>query len=161
VSIHVQNDAEWAGLRRAMGDPEWAADARLATNEGRAAHAKEIDAQVAAWTAGLEDYDAMHRCQAQGVAAAPVLEASRIFDDPHLRARNFFRRQRQADAGEHEYVGPLWRFPATPVEFYQPPVMFGEHNDYVYREVLGLSDEEIDRLAAAGHIATEYDASVP
>src|SRR3712207_9013294 len=53
------------------------------------------------------------RCQAQGVAAAPVLEASRIFDDPHLRARGFFRRQRQVDAGEHEYVGPLWRFPRS------------------------------------------------
>ena len=38
--------------------------------------------------------------------------------------------------------------------------MFGEHNGYVYREVLGLSDEQIGRLAAAGHIATEYDVSV-
>ena len=161
VSIHVQDDEEWAGLRRAMGEPDWAGDPRFATNEGRAAHADEIDAQIAAWTAGLADYDVMHRCQAEGVAAAPVLEASRIFDDPHLRARGFFRRQHQADAGEHEYVGPLWRFPATPVAFYQPPVMFGEHNDYVYREVLGLDDEEIGRLAAAGHIATEYDASVP
>jgi crotonobetainyl-CoA:carnitine CoA-transferase CaiB-like acyl-CoA transferase len=161
ISIHVQSDDEWAGLRRAMGGLDWAEDPRFATNDGRAAHAAEIDGRIAAWTAGLEDYEVMHRCQAQRVAAAPVLEASRIFDDPHLRARGFFRRQRQADAGEYEYVGPLWRFPATPVEFYQPPVMFGEHNDYVYRDVLGLSEEEIDRLAAAGHIATEYDASVP
>lgn len=39
--------------------------------------------------------------------------------------------------------------------------MFGEHNEYVYREVLGYSDDEIEALRAAGHIATEYDPSVP
>lgn len=38
--------------------------------------------------------------------------------------------------------------------------MFSEHNDYVYREVLGMSDEGMDRLTAAGQIATEYDARV-
>jgi crotonobetainyl-CoA:carnitine CoA-transferase CaiB-like acyl-CoA transferase len=91
----------------------------------------------------------------------PVLEASRMFDDPHLRARGFFRRQYIPDAGEHEYQGPQWRLTGTPVEFRQPPVTFGEHNDYVYRELLGMSEEAIARLTAAGHIATEYDASVP
>ncbi|MGD9893974.1 MAG: CaiB/BaiF CoA transferase family protein, partial [Dehalococcoidia bacterium] len=160
VSIHVQSDAEWQGLKRVMGSPAWADDARFDTNTGRAAHFREIDAKIAAWTNGMDDYDVMHRCQAEGIAAAPVLEASRIFDDPHLRARGFMRRMRQADAGEYEYMGPLWRFPETPIEFYQPPVMFGEHNDYVYRDLLGMSEEEIARLAAGGHIAMEYDASV-
>lgn len=160
VSIHVQSDEEWRRLKRAMDSPAWADDPRFDTNAGRAARFREIDAKIAEWTSGMDDYAVMHRCQAEGVAAAPVLEASRMFEDPHLRARGFFRRQHQQDAGEHEYVGPLWRFPETPVEYYQPPVMFGEHNDYVYREVLGLGDDEIARLAADGHIATEYDASV-
>jgi crotonobetainyl-CoA:carnitine CoA-transferase CaiB-like acyl-CoA transferase len=160
VSIHVQSDAEWQGLKRVMGGPAWVNDARFDTNAGRAAHFREIDAKIGEWTSTMDDYDVMHRCQAAGVAAAPVLEASRIFDDPHLRARGFLRRMRQLDAGEYEYVGPLWRFPETPIEFYQPPVMFGEHNDYVYRDLLGMSDDEIARLAAGGHIAMEYDASV-
>lgn len=160
VSIHVQSDEEWVGLKRAMGGPAWADDPRFDRNAGRAEHYREIDERIAAWTATLDDYEVMRRCQAEGVAAAPVLEASRIFDDPHLRARGFFRRQRQLDAGEHEYAGPLWRLPETPVEFYQPPALFGEHNDYVYRELLGYSEEEIERFRAAGHIAMEYDASV-
>jgi crotonobetainyl-CoA:carnitine CoA-transferase CaiB-like acyl-CoA transferase len=161
VSIHVQSDEEWAGLKRAMGSPEWAADPHFDHNAGRADHCKEIDERIAAWTATLDDYEVMHRCQAEGVAAAPVLEASRIFDDPHLRARGFFRRQRQLDAGEHEYVGPLWRLPQTPVEFFQPPVMLGEHNEYVYRELLGYSEAEFERFRAEGHVTMEYDASVP
>ena len=55
----------------------------------------------------------------------------------------------------------MWQFEKTPVEFTQPPVMFGEHNDYVYREVLKVSDAEWDALMAGGHIAVEYDPSVP
>jgi hypothetical protein len=37
------------------------------------------------------------------------------------------------------------------------PCALGEHNDYVYRELLGLSEKEIARLAADGHIADTYD----
>lgn len=160
VSIHVQSDDQWSRLKAIMGHPAWADDGRFDTNAGRLAHHGEIDQQIAAWTVEQDDYDVMHRCQAAGIAAAPVLEASRIFDDPHLRARDFFRTQRQADAGEHEYVGPLWQMPQTPVEYAQPPVMFGEHNDYVYRDLLRMTNDEIDALREGGHIATEYDASV-
>ena len=52
-------------------------------------------------------------------------------------------------------------FPASAVGFAQPPVAFGEHNDYVYREVIGVSDAEYDALKAAGHVSMDYDASVP
>lgn len=161
VSIHCQTDAEWQALKNVMGNPPWAHERRFDTNDGRSTHRADLDAGVAAWTRELDDYDIMHRCQAAGVPAAPVLEASRMFDDPHLRARDFFRKQTIPDAGTHEYVGPLWRFPETPVEYYQPPVTFGEHNDQVYRSLLGYSDDEIEAFRTAGHIATEYDASVP
>ena len=161
ISLHVESDAQWSAFASAIGDPEWAADPRFATNAGRARHAAELDAKIAAYTAEHDDYELMARLQAAGVAAAPVLEASRTFDDPQLRARGFFRKQTVAGAGTHEYVGPMWRFEETPVEFRQPPVCFGEHNDYVYRELLGLSDPEIAALEAAGHIAEEYDKSVP
>jgi benzylsuccinate CoA-transferase BbsF subunit len=68
--------------------------------------------------------------------------------------------QTQAEAGTFEYPGPLWQFSETPVEFYQPPVMLGEHNDYVYRKLLGYSDEEIEALRAAGHITMDYAPNV-
>lgn len=161
IALHVETDAQWRGLAAALGNPEWAADPRYATNAGRAELAAELDARIAAATAQFDDYDLMRRLQAVGVAAAPVLEASRTFDDPHLRARGFFREQTVEGAGTHEYVGPLWKFGTTPVEFRQPPVCFGEHNDYVYRELLGLSEQEIGTLEAGGHIADEYDESVP
>ena len=161
VSIHIETDDQWERFVEAIGSPEWARDERFKTNEGRAQHFREIDANIAAYTAEHEDYDLMHQLQAFGIAAAPVLEASRIFDDPHLRDRDFFRTQTVEGAGTKEYVGPMWKLPETPVEFRQPPVMFGEHNEYVYREVLQMTDEEIEHMRAEGHITMDYDESVP
>jgi crotonobetainyl-CoA:carnitine CoA-transferase CaiB-like acyl-CoA transferase len=161
IAISIEGDEEWQAFAAAIGNPAWTGDPRFATNEGRLANHDEIDGHIAAYTATQDDYELMHRLQAAGIAATPVLEASRMFDDPHLRARNFFRTQTQRSSGTYEYVGPLWQFPETPVEFYQPPVMFGEHNEYVYREVLKVSEEEYQALLAGGHIADAYDPSVP
>ena len=161
VSVHVETDEQWQAFVTAIGSPAWATDVRFAANDGRAEHFREIDAHIADFTRDREDYDVMHLLQGVGVACAPVLEASRMFDDPHLRARDFFKTQTQATAGTYEYVGPLFKMEQTPIEFYQPPIMFGEHNEYVYREVLKVSDEEFASLKAGGHIATEYDASIP
>ena len=84
-----------------------------------------------------------------------------MFDDAQLLERGFFREQTVEGTGPRKYAGPMWNMTETPIEFIQPPVTFGEHNDYMYRDVLGLPEDEIEALRAGGHIATEYDASVP
>lgn len=160
IAISVEGDDQWASFVKAIGSPSWGSDPRFATNDGRSEHRTEIDNLIGSVTAQQDDYELMHKIQAAGVAAAPVLEASRMFDDPHLLDRSFFRTQTQKAAGTHKYVGPMWQFSDTPVEFYQPPVMFGEHNEYVYREVLKMEDAEIEHLTELGHIATEYDESL-
>lgn len=162
IAISCETDEQWQALVAEMGNPAWASEERFATNESRYENHKALDRLIGEWTAQHDDYDLMAQLQAAGVPATPVLEASRMFDDPQLLARDFFVEQNQeASKGPYKYVGPMWKFSETPIEFYQPPIMFGEHNDYVYREVLGMSDEEIEALRAKGHIATEYDPSVP
>ena len=161
IAIHIETDEQWKAFGRVIGSPEWAADTRFATNEGRAEHYKEIDKHIAEYTKGRDDYELMHLLQGAGIAAAPVLEASRAFDEPQLQARDFFRRMAFEGAEEgYEFMGPMWQFPETPVEF-SPPVTFGRDNEYVYKQVLGVSDEEYARYEEMGFIATEYDASVP
>ena len=162
IAMTVGSDDEWEALQRVMGDPEWAAAPELATSAGRAASQDLLDAKLAQWTREFDDYELFHRLQAEGVAAAPVLEASRVFDDPHVQARDLFQPQRLFDdVGTYRFMTPFYRFPETPVTVYQPPVAQGEHNEYVYKEVLGVSDEEYERLTAEGHISMDYDESVP
>lgn len=162
ISIGVCDDAQWAGLVEAMGRPDWALHPRLATNEGRLAEHDAIDRQLAEWTADWDDYELFHHLQAAGVPAGPVVESSRAFDDAHVLARGLYQPQMLFDGlGPFRFNTPMFRFSETPSTVRQPPVALGEHNEYVYRELLGVDDAEYERLVAAGHIAQDFDASIP
>ncbi len=161
IAIHIENDAQWAAFKDVMGNPAWAADTRFDSNEGRDAAHGEIDRKIGEWTRERDDYELMHTLQARGIAAAPVLEASRMFDDAQLREREFFKKQTIENGETYEFVGPIWQFRGTPVEFSQPPVGLGEHNEYVYKTLLGVSDAEYERMVAEGTIAMDYDAALP
>lgn len=162
ISITVTNDEEWQALKRVMGSPAWADDPALDTFEGRRERQDLLEARLAEWTAGLDDYDLFHRLQAAGVPAAPVLESSRAYDDAHVVARELVQPQRLKDLDrEYRFTTPFYRFPETPATVRQPPVALGEHNDYVYRQVLGLGEEEYEALRALGHISEDFDESLP
>lgn len=162
ISIAVTSDEEWTALREQMGDPDWARAPELTTRAGRTASQDLLDEKLAEWTRGFDDYELFHQLQEAGVPAAPVLEASRVFDDPHVQARGLFQPQQLFDdVGSYRFATPFYRFPETPSTVRQPPVAMGEHNEYVYKEVLGVSDEEYERLTADGHISMDYDESVP
>ena len=161
LAIHIEDDARWRAFVEALGSPEWGRDSRFATNDGRAANHSELDHLIAETTRDRDDYDLFHLLQKAGISAAPVLEASRMFDDPHFRHRNIFQpMQIKGTAQPYEYVAPFWQFSETPATPRRAPVTFGEDNEYVYREVLGVSDEEYARYEAMGFIATRYDDSI-
>ena len=161
ISISVLDDAQWQGLVATMGSPTWAT-ADLDDLAGRQARRDEIDHKLAAWTAQLQDYDLTNRLQEAGVAAAPVLEASRVHDDAQVQARGLFGPLELHDEiGSFTYNRPFLRFSETPLTVRQAPVAMGEHNEYVYKDVIGVDDEEYARLQNAGHISMDFDSSVP
>ena len=73
-----------------------------------------------------------------------------VFADEHLRASGFFELVSHTVAGTWEIEGPHWRMSESPGHIRLPAPTFGEHNDYVFRELLGLSEEELAALEAAG-----------
>ena len=162
VSISVRSDAEWRTLCDLLGRDDWATDAELATAAGRASRQDELERGIAEWTRSRDDYEVFHLLQSRGIPAAPVLESSRTYDDPHVIARGVFQAQELLDPiGRHRFVTPFYRMPETPITVRQAPVALGEHNDYVYREVIGVSEAEYDALKAAGHVSMEFDPSIP
>ena len=103
----------------------------------------------------------MHLLQAHGVPAAPVLEASRILDDPHVQARGLNQPMSLYDGiGPFRFNAPFFRFESTPTGLRKAPVALGEDNDYIYGEVLGYSQAEIEELRARGHIGMDYDPEI-
>ena len=161
IAISCRDDGEWAALVDAMGRPAWALRDELATAVGRASAEAEIEARIGEWLAGQDSYDLFHRLQAAGVTAGPVMNARDAAEDPHLRQTGAWTLlPATADYPETDFGAPPYKFEKSDVGIRTSPALFGEHNDYVYRELLGVSDEEFDRLTEAGHIATTYDPEV-
>lgn len=149
LSVAVGSDAEWQGLVRALGSPGWAADPIFARAAGRKANEKRIDAGIAEWTAGKTYVEAMHMLQAEGVAAAPSFKAGDLFGDPHVVARGAVQDVEHPVLGRRTTITPPYRLSETPTAIRSTAPRLGEHNDYVFEELLGLSHAEIERLVEA------------
>ncbi|MBV8771630.1 MAG: CoA transferase [Deltaproteobacteria bacterium] len=151
IAITIQNDQQWARLVDAMGSPEWARASRFAQASGRRAYEDELERLLTDFTSDQDRYDLMERLQRRGIPAGAVQNAADRCDrDPQLKSRPYFTLLPQSEIG----TWPIEDFPAktenTPLSVGGPPgraaPLIGEDNDYVYREVLGLTSEEIAAL---------------
>lgn len=160
VAITVFTDEEWQGLCKAMGYPAWTAAERFESRLGRWNNQDELDALIADWTRERENYDLMRLLQAEGVASGPVMDERDCYGDPHLREREFFEPVSHPECGTHLYPGASWKLSETPCRIRKPPCRLGEDNEYVYKSLLGVSDEEYAELQREGHIGMDYDPSI-
>ena len=161
VTIAVGTDEQWLSLRKAMGDPAWARDAKFADGYRRQRHQDELDEGIEAWTREREHVEAQRLLQEAGVPAGAVLDDAEIFEDPHLRERGFFRTVRHPEAGTHDYGFQFYKLSKTPVESRRPAPLLGEHNERYYRELLAVGEEEYRRLEAEGQIGMDYGPEMP
>jgi len=155
VTIAVATDAQWQALCRVMGMPELAADPRFADTLSRHKHQDELEPIIEAWTSEHDNFALMLTLQKEGITAGAVLDDRDAYNDPHLKERGFFQQVTHPDAGTHLYPGLLWKASRTPNAIRTPPVCLGEHNEYVYKELLGVSDAEYAELEKSGHIGNE------
>ena len=160
VVIGVVTEEQWSGLCEAMGNPDWTENAKFSNTLGRMKHQDELDQFISQWTEGMDKCEVMETLQRRGVAAAAVLDHAEVHQDPHFGERKFFQPVTQRETGTHRYPSIIAKMSKTPNAIRTPPVRLGEHNDYVYRDLLGLTDDEYQRLKEGGHIGTEYHSHV-
>jgi crotonobetainyl-CoA:carnitine CoA-transferase CaiB-like acyl-CoA transferase len=151
IAIGIQNDEQWAQLVEEMGSPEWAREQRFTRASGRKSHEDELERFVAEFTKDHDRYELMNRLQRRQIPAAAVQNAADRCDrDPQLKQRGYFVPLPQSEIGTWPIEDFPARFQNTPISVGGPPgraaPLIGEDNDYVYREVLGLTAEEIAAL---------------
>jgi crotonobetainyl-CoA:carnitine CoA-transferase CaiB-like acyl-CoA transferase len=145
-TISVTSDAEWAALRRALGEPAWAADERFGTLAGRKAHEAELEERLAAWTRERTPREVMETLQAAGVPAGVVNTMADLYADPQLAHRGYWTELQHPVLGPFHYEGSGCALAATPARETRPSPCLGEHNEYVFRELLELPEAEYERL---------------
>jgi crotonobetainyl-CoA:carnitine CoA-transferase CaiB-like acyl-CoA transferase len=157
ITIACFTEDEWRALTREAGRPEWANDPRFANLTARLAHQDALDALVREWTQTQEAYRAMYSLQAAGVPAGVCQTAEdRCDHDPQLAALKWLTEVTGTKIGR-------WPVAEVAVKMSESPAYiggrldrgapcYGEDNDYVYGELLGMSPQEIKMLAEEGVI---------
>jgi crotonobetainyl-CoA:carnitine CoA-transferase CaiB-like acyl-CoA transferase len=148
ISLAVQTDAEWRALCEAMGEPALAAEPRYADARARQLNVHELDNTLAAWTRDKNARELGAELQARGVAAFKSLNSIDLVSDEHLWQRGFYSYVTDDKQRSIPIVGAPWRMSVTSPSIARAAPLLGEHNDYVLGELLGLSAQERERLAA-------------
>lgn len=161
VTIAVSNPHEWDGLCKAMGNPSWTLESEFSSELARRNHQDELDENLGQWTKQRDKKEVMRLLQGHGVPAGAVLTQEEVHQDPQFKERDFFQELTQADSGTHLYAGVPVKLSRTPNSIRMPPVQLGEHNEYIYKELLGLTEAEYAKLEKEGNIGTEYPSHVP
>lgn len=153
-AVTARNDREWEALARVIGRDDLLTDPRFATVAGRYEHHDELDAAISEWLATRDPTSAFHTLQHAGVTAAPQFTEEMLANDPHVAARNWIRPMTSRDVGTYPHIG--YAFQGLPQVWERGAPVLGEDNDYVFRKVVQLDDEEYQRYVDARVIVDDY-----
>ena len=157
MAIGVATDGEWQALCRAMGNPQWGREPRFATFLGRKQNEDELEPLIAEWSKDYSPEEVMVLLQGVGVAAGVVSTGHDLFEDPQLRHRGHFVPLQHRVIGVHHYQMPAYRLSKTPAQLLRAAPCLGQDNEFVYKEILGYSDEKVTQFLLDGVITTEHD----
>ena len=147
ISIAVTNDEEWSALVSAMGSPDWATAGEFADRDARLANIEALHARIGEWTAKSDDRVLADQLQSAGVAAAPVLNVGDLLEDPHYQDRKTFVEVDHPLGFKETIYGAYVKTSRTEANVFPGPWM-GQDNDRVFKDLLGMDSERLEKLVA-------------
>lgn len=141
--IAVESEEEWHTLCRIAGHPEWAALEEFRTAKSRLKHEKTLNKLIEKWTVLHSPEEITRLLQDAGIAAGTVNNAADLAGDPHLKDRGFFVKMEHPVLGDMTCDGTAIRLSGTPAAFEAAAPLIGEHNTYVFGQLLGMSENDI------------------
>jgi crotonobetainyl-CoA:carnitine CoA-transferase CaiB-like acyl-CoA transferase len=149
-AISVFTDEEWMSFCKVIGRPALADNPKFSTILRRKEHEEELDEIVTRWTVRRKAEDVQDTLQKAGVSAG-LLETGedQLEHDPQTKHRNTFPEMDHPTLGKHHAVASPYIMSKTPCVLTRAPLL-GEHNEYVFKEILGMTEEDIVELLMAG-----------
>ncbi len=135
VAISPREDAQWERWVELMGSPAWASEDRFVTRDGRESNFTELWELVGEWTRLRSKHDIARMGQERRIPCFPVNTVHDLFNDLHLKERDFFAGIEHPVAGMLQYPGVPYRLSSTPLPLAERPApLLGQHNDIYLRE---------------------------
>jgi benzylsuccinate CoA-transferase BbsF subunit len=146
ISIAIHTEEEWEKFCHAIGDPAWTKKEDFADAYKRSLNRRKLDRRIAEWTAEIPPDEVMQILQKAEVAAAPCADTEDRFLNPHFEQRQNIVNVEHPATGVDFVPNVVCKLSETPGAIRRPAPMLGQHNDYVFGELLGLPSDEIERL---------------
>jgi benzylsuccinate CoA-transferase BbsF subunit len=140
--ISISSDREWCAFCEVIGRPEWAGDSRFCTLQARRRNREELGKMIIGWTEERTAHQVMTLLQGAGIASGVVQNCEDLFKDPQVSHRNYFKTLDHREMGEHPYLSTSYLLSDTSPDLRSSAPLLGEHNEFVLKELLGMSEEE-------------------
>jgi len=144
--------AQWNGLTRVMGNPEWMQLEMFQDMFVRAQNADAMYPLIEQWTMEHSKWEIMEQCQANGCPITAVFTVAEAAEHPHLKERDYFVDLEHPVLGKLRDLGAPFKLPESPGGPREPAPLLGQHNADVYGSLLGMSADELARLHSKGVI---------
>ena len=152
ITLVGSTDAIFKRICEAMGRPELADDPRFGTTPDRVRHIEEIDAIVATWCASKDMHELSAALALGEVPFSKVYTVDDVMADEHFAARQAIIRLPDPDLGSVPAPAIVPRISGFDPQPPRTGPACGEHNATVYAELLGLTSDDLQRLARAAVI---------
>ncbi|MBN2098682.1 MAG: CoA transferase [Dehalococcoidia bacterium] len=145
-AIAIFTDEEWRRFCQVLGEPAWTRDPKFGGLQNRLKNVEELDQHIREWTSGFDGYVVMEVLQAAGVAAGVVQRAPDALADPQLKWLGSMVELDHPVSGKRLYPGVPFRMSGAPPVRSMAAPLLGQHTEEICRELLKMSDEEVQRL---------------
>jgi benzylsuccinate CoA-transferase BbsF subunit len=149
-AITVYTDDEWKAFCRAIRNPSWTRESDFTTIISRKNNEDKLDALIEEWTLKHTPEQVTEILRKAGIAAGVVASGEDLSNNPQLADRGFYKILNHSEIGPVPFSNPPFKLSETSVEVRMAAPCFGEHTEYVCREILGLSDDEFINLLNNG-----------
>lgn len=149
--IGANQDAVWARLAQAMGQPELAKDPKYIDHVSRGRNQKELDHLIEAWTRTktVEEVEAL--MIEYSIPAGKIYRAPEMLEDPHFAAREAIIEVEHPKWGSVKMQNVFPKMSGTPGSVRTPaPLTIGQDNEEVYGRLLGIDKAQLDSLRQQG-----------
>lgn len=150
VSLAGSTSRTFANNARAIGRPDLIDDPRFANNEKRVANSAELDRIFGGWIAAHTQDEAVTAFRSANGTLAPIYSIDQIFEDPQFVARRAVAEVADEDFGSVRMQNIVPRFKNRPGGIRWAAKGLAADNDYIYREIVGLDDAEIELYRTKG-----------
>jgi crotonobetainyl-CoA:carnitine CoA-transferase CaiB-like acyl-CoA transferase len=152
VVIGGNGDAIFKRLMIAAHHPEMAENPAMANNAGRVIHEAEIDAALFQWCKNNDAQTIISELEAERVPVGPIYNIEDMINDPHYQARGMFE-QVEIDGKPLKIPAILPKLDSTPGKTDWSGPKLGSHNEEVFRDILGLDNDELKALKASSVVS--------